>query len=131
LLPASPISPNPGGQALEPHLPPPPPPDAVSAPGRGILRVRLDRRRGARLDDLPRRSPRRRRAADVVTHLPDLGGVLPARLGHAQCRLSGWSWPGLDLASLLWTDIEREHDLSFHAVAQDRFRCPRSDDRGR
>jgi hypothetical protein len=32
--------------------------------------------------------------------------------------VSGWSWPTLNLARFLWTDIEREHDLFVHSTVQ-------------
>jgi hypothetical protein len=38
--------------------------------------------------------------------------------GGRSCRISAWSWPTLDLSNFLWSDVDREHDLFVHAVAQ-------------
>jgi hypothetical protein len=57
---------------------------------------------------------------NVVVRLPDLGGVFPLASGPAGIAISGFSVPGLDLSRFLWSDIDRERDLSFHLVAQTR-----------
>lgn len=114
-LPANPITPNPG-QGFDLSFPDVLP-DAVSAPGNGIYRVSLQ-------DSLNRGwtiylpDPRDAGGPDVVVHLPDLAGLFPLASGSVDCSISAWSWPTFDIAQFLWTDIEREHDLSVHAAAQ-------------
>jgi hypothetical protein len=114
-LPANPIAPNPG-QGFDLSFPDVLP-DAVSAPGSGIYRVVLqDSLNRAWTIYLP--DPRDAAGPDVVVHLPDLAGLFPLASGNVDCRISAWSWPTFDIAQFLWTDIEREHDLSVHAAVQ-------------
>ena len=118
VLAANPIAPNSGGEALDLTFPDVLS-DAVSPPGRGIYRVRITDSAGATWT-LYVPDPPDAAGGNVVVHLPDLGGVFPLASGPAAIAISGWSWPGLDLSRFLWTDIDREHDLSFHLVAQTR-----------
>ncbi len=118
VLAANPIAPNSGGEALDLTFPDVLP-DAVSPPGRGIYRVRITDATGLSWT-LYVPDPPDAAGGNVVVHLPNLGGVFPLVSGSAQIAISGWSVPGLDLTRFLWTDIDREHDLSFHLVAQTR-----------
>ena len=118
VLAANPFAPNSGGEALDLTFPDVLP-DAVSAPGRGIYRVRIADSAGQAWT-LYVPDPPDAAGGIVVVHLPDLGGVFPLASGAAGVAISGWSWPGLDLSRFLWSDIDREHDLSFHLVAQTR-----------
>jgi hypothetical protein len=118
VLAANPIAPNSGGEALDLTFPDVLP-DAVSPPGRGIYRVRITDASGLSWT-LYVPDPPDAAGGTVVVHLPNLGGVFPLASGSAGIAISGWSWPGLDFTRFLWTDLEREHDLSFHLVAQTR-----------
>jgi hypothetical protein len=115
VLPASPISPNPG-EGFDLTFPDVFP-DAISAPGNGLYRVTLrDSTNRAWTLYLP--DPRDAGGPNVVVHLPDLAGLFPLASGNVDCTLSGWSWPTFDIAQFLWTDIERERDLSVHSAVQ-------------
>jgi hypothetical protein len=116
VLPATPITPNAGGQALDLTFPDVLP-DSVSPPGRGVYRVRLEDSAGARWTVYVA-DPSDSAGPNVVVRLPELGGVFPLASGSAECRISGWSVPGLDLARFLWTDLARDHEVSFHSAAQ-------------
>jgi hypothetical protein len=118
VLAANPFAANSGGEALDLTFPDVLP-DAVSPPGRGIYRVRISDSTGLGWT-LYVPDPPDAAGGNVVVHLPDLAGVFPLASGPAGVAIAGWSWPGLDLSRFLWTDIDREHDLSFHLVAQTR-----------
>ena len=114
-LSANPITPNPGGQALDLSFPDVLP-DALSAPGRGFYRVRLTDAAG-RSWTLYVPDPPDGAGGTVLLRLPELGGVFPLAAGSVQIQISGWSHPGFDLSRFLWSDLAREHEVSFHAVA--------------
>src|SRR5262249_39584333 len=103
-LSASPITPNPGGQALDLRFPDALP-DAVSPFRDGIYRVDITHAVGRTwtiyTPDIPDSA-----GPNLDVHLPDLAGVFPLASGTASCRISGWTWPNLDLARFLWSDLE-------------------------
>jgi hypothetical protein len=116
VLPPNPISTNAGNQAMDLTFPDVYP-DAVSPSGKGIYRVVLTDSAG-RSWTVFVPDPRNAAGPNVIVHLPDLGGVFPLASGSVDGRISGWSWPTLDLADFLWTDIPREHDLSVDSAVQ-------------
>jgi hypothetical protein len=116
VLPANPATLNPGGFSFDLRFPDVLP-DALSAPGKGIYRVELADALGRRWT-IFRADPTDAQGPDVVVHVPDLAGIFPLAAGPLTARISAWSWPGLDLSEFLWSDIEREHDLFVHSIAQ-------------
>jgi hypothetical protein len=116
VLPANPATPNAGGMAFDLAFPDVLP-DALAAPGKALYRVRLTDSLGRGWTIyLP--DPSDAQGPDVVAHVPDLAGTFPLAPGALDARISAWSWPGLDPAEFLWTDIEREHDLFVHSIGQ-------------
>jgi hypothetical protein len=90
-------------------------PDAAAEPG--LYRVTLVDTTGLswtiwRLDAPDAAGP------NAIVHLPRIGAgdTLPVAPGNLRVRISAFAWPGLDVEHLMWTDVEREHDLFAHAV---------------
>jgi hypothetical protein len=116
VLPANPITADIGNQGFLLRFPDVMP-DAVSPSGRGIYRVVLSDSTGRTwIVFLP--DPRNGAGPNAIVYLPNLSGVFPLASGSVGARVSGWSWPTLNLARFLWTDIEREHDLFVHSTVQ-------------
>jgi hypothetical protein len=115
-LPPGAATPNPGGISFDLTFPDVLP-DSLAAPGTGLYRVELT-------DSAARRwtifvpDPSDADGPDVVAHVPDLAGIFPLAPGDLAARISAWSWPGLDLAQFLWSDVEREHGLFVHSIGQ-------------
>jgi len=115
ILPSNPISVNPG-QGFDLTFPDVLP-DAVSAPGNGLYRLRLTDSSGRSWTFLLP-DPEDVSGPDVRVHLPELGTAFPLVPGDVDCRISAWSWPTFDFSEFLWSDIEREHDLAVYTAVQ-------------
>jgi hypothetical protein len=116
VLPTNPATPNAGGMSFDLGFPDVLP-DVLSPPGRGLYRIELTDTAGRRwILYRPDRSDVQ--GPNVIVHVPNLAGVFPLAPGALSCRISAWSWPTLDLSNFLWSDVDREHDLFVHAVAQ-------------
>jgi hypothetical protein len=90
-------------------------PDAAGEPG--IYRVTLTDSTGLRWT-IYRSDPPDSAGTDVTVHLAytGLGNAWPLAPGAVQCQISTYAWPGFDVASFLWSDIERERDLYSHSA---------------
>lgn len=116
VLPVNPATPNAGGMSFDLAFPDVLP-DALSPAGKGLYRIELTDAVGRRWTIFrPDRTDAQ--GPDVVVHVPNLAGIYPLAPGPLDARISAWSWPTLDLSQFLWTDIEREHDLFVHSIAQ-------------
>jgi len=57
--------------------------------------------------------------AQAVMHLPRIaaGGTFPLAAGNWSVRVSSFSWPTLNTANFLWSDVEREFSHFAHAAS--------------
>jgi hypothetical protein len=108
VLGASPITPNPGGEAFDLRSPDVLT-DAISSHGRGLHRVFLTDLLG-RSWTVFRRDRPDSAGPDVVFHLPELAGVFPLASGSVDCVVAAFTWESMDPTRFLWTDIDREQE---------------------